>query len=690
MRTILSIFKGDICSVSRRFFALAIIVAISVLPALYAWVNIYANGNPYANTGEIQIAVASLDPGLDLEDGSHINMAEEVEEDLKKKDTIGWQFPDTAEEAIEGTKSGRYYAAIIFEDNFTYNMFHFEQALLDEKEPLTYYENAKRNAVASKITETAASTVQESIKTKYLEAVFGQIFDETNELADDLEEGDTADSIIAQLKDLKKTLKAYDDAITSFTGKSAKIHSGISDAEKKLSRTRKAASASASDAGSDLANARSTLAVLKKVLENRESRIEKKRSALEKTVNKLNQAGLSEEERAALRQKAARQANDLKSDLEGFMSVFPESGGSASVRAVRAVLKSMIDGVDTLAESLNEPSALSVINEDLKALSQKSLSQSIGSMINTIDRTLDLMEPLMRSMSSMLDDINPVLDSADRTVSELDASLLQMQAMFRAASDRIDDILDKVNAVTADERLDLLIDLLGGDAEAYAKFFSSLVDVEVQEVYSVASYGAAMAPFYSVLAIWVGGVILVSILKTHIDRQKYPDATEAQAFFGRFLLFFLIGQAQAAVIVAGDIFLLHCEPVHPWLMWFAAAVTSFVFVMLIYALTLSFGDIGKAIVVVVMVLQIAGSSGSYPIEILPPIFGKIFRFFPFPYAINAMREALCGTYRHDYAIYLGELLLFAVVALVIGLLIRRPFIGMDNFVSEKIEETEVL
>ena len=236
----------------------------------------------------------------------------------------------------------------------------------------------------------------------------------------------------------------------------------------------------------------------------------------------------------------------------------------------------------------------------------------------------------------------------------------------------------------------MLIDLLGGDPEAYAEFFSSLVDVDVEEVYSVASYGAAMAPFYSVLAIWVGGVILVSILRTHIDREKFPEATEAQAFFGRFLLFFLVGQMQAAVIVAGDIFLLNCQPVHPWLMWISAAVTSFVFELLIYALTISFGDIGKAIVVVIMVLQIAGSSGSYPIEILPPVFGKIYKFFPFPHAINAMREALCGTYRHDFVIYLAYLLIFAVVALAIGLLIRKPFLGMNNFVSEKIEETEVL
>lgn len=690
MRTILSIFRNDIGSVCRRFFALAIIVAISILPALYAWVNIYANGNPYANTGEIQIAVASLDPGLDLEDGTHINMAEEVSEDLRTSDKIGWQFPDSAKEAVEGVESGKYYAAVIFEDNFTYNMYHFEQALLDDKAPLTYYENQKRNAIAPKITETAATTLQQSIKTKYLERVFGFIFDETNEIADELSEGETVDDVIARLEDLRDTLRAYDAAISAFTGKSGKIHSGIQDAKTRVSKASKTADNSASNAGSDLRKAKNTLEVLDKILTNRENRIEKERSALEKILDKLNIEGISDEEKEALKEEAADMANVLKSDLEGLLALFPESDGSASVTAIRAVLSSMISDVDTLTESFSDPKALPTIMDELKKMSQHSLKDSVESLISTLDRTANLMEPLMKSMSSMLGNLNPVLDSADMTVSELNSSLIEMQTVFSAAADKIDDIIARVEEVSDSDKLDLLIDLLGGDPESYAKFFSSLVVVDVEEVYSVASYGAGMAPFYSVLAIWVGGVILVSILKTHIDRKKFPNASGAQEFFGRFLIFFLIGQFQAAVIVAGDIFLLNCQPVHPWLMWFSAAVTSLVFMLLIYALTISFGDVGKAIVVVVMVLQIAGSSGSYPIEILPPVFGKIYKFFPFPHAINAMREALCGTYRHDFARYLSTLLIFAVLALVIGLVIRKPFLGMNRFVSEKLEETEVL
>ena len=164
MGSVIKIFANDVKSVSKHFFAMAIIVAISVLPALYAWVNIYANANPYVNTGNIQIAVASNDPGIDLDDGKHVNMAEEVFDELHESTSIGWQFPKTPDEAIQGVRSGKYYAAIIFEDNFTYNMYHFEQALLDDKAPLTYYENAKKNAVASKI-RRCLSITESSINT---------------------------------------------------------------------------------------------------------------------------------------------------------------------------------------------------------------------------------------------------------------------------------------------------------------------------------------------------------------------------------------------------------------------------------------------------------------------------------------------------------------------------------------------
>ena len=693
MKDIFRIFANDIRSVSKQFFAVAIALAISILPALYAWVNIYANGNPYVNTGNIRIAVASNDKGITLDSGEHVNMADEVFDELKESKSIGWQFPESSDEAIEGVKSGKYYAAIVFEDNFTYNMYHFEQALVDDREPLTFYENAKKNAVAAKISETAASTLQESINTKYLETVFKVVFEETDQLSDELQSDtdNTADSIIGQLTQFRNTLDSYSRSIDAFIGNSTNVKSSINSAENNLTANRSASKQDLSNARSNLARAQKTIGKLKKTLDSRMDKLDTRLDKLEKVIGNLQGVDPLTPEDAKT---AADQINDIVTELENLRAMLPDDGSISGADTLIATIDTMIeklsdirDGIDGMPDRVQE--FLAAI-DTVRTLQNDTLRPGFDEMLNNMDKTVEMMGPFVSSVSVMLDDIYPVLDATDDTVDSMDRSLLQLQKVLNSASDNIGDIIDKVNAADEDEKLQLLKDLLNGDPELYGKFFSSLVEVKTEEIYQVASYGAAMAPFYSVLAVWVGGVILVSILKTNADRKKFPGLSEAKYFFGRFLIFFLIGQIQAAVIVAGDIFLLDCQPVHPWLMWLSAAVTSLVFVMLIYALTLSFGDIGKAIVVVIMVVQIAGSSGSYPIEILPVIFSKIYRFFPFPYAINAMREALCGMYGYDYLLYLGGLLVFGVLGIVIGLVVRRPFIGMTKFVSEKLEETEVL
>ena len=670
---------------------MAIIVAISILPALYAWVNIYANGNPYVNTGNIKIAVASNDPGIDLEDGTHVNMAAEVSDELKESTSIGWQFPETADAAIDGVVSGKYYAAIIFEDNFTYNMYHFEQALLDDREPLTFYENTKKNAVASKITETAAATLQENINTKYLETVFSIIFDETKEVSDDLESGDAAESALAQLRQFRATLDSYDSAIGSFMSNSSDVQSAISDARSDLADTRARNRKSIDEAQKDLEAARETIESLTTTIEERLDSIDEKIDRLEEAIKELKgKDPMTPEQKQKIKDRTA----ELLADLEQLRTMIPDDSTLPSGETVGGAIDTMIETVKSLQENIeNLPDKADEILaaiDTIRTLEKSVLRPGFKTMIESMSKTVSMLGPFIGTISDMLDGVDPVLAATSDTVDSMDGTLGQLRKVFRSASDRIGEIIEEVENASEDERVEMLIDLLGGDSDLYGKFFSSLVDVEIKEVYSVASYGAAMAPFYSVLAIWVGGVILVSILKTHADREKFPGLREGQYFFGRWILFFLMGQIQAAVIIAGDIFLLGCAPVHPGLMFLSAAVTSMVFVTLIYALTLSFGDIGKAIVVVVMVVQIAGSSGSYPIEILPEIFSKIYKFFPFPYAINAIREALCGVYGHDLLIYLTELLLFGVVGLVIGLVVRRPFIGINEFVSEKIEETEVL
>ena len=199
-------------------------------------------------------------------------------------------------------------------------------------------------------------------------------------------------------------------------------------------------------------------------------------------------------------------------------------------------------------------------------------------------------------------------------------------------------------------------------------------------MYPVATYGSAMTPFYSTLAIWVGSTILVALVKVKASPKGLENVQSYQLYFGRYLLFFLLAQIQAAIIVAGDL----------WLFFLAASFTATAFSLLIYSLTLAFGDVGKAVCVIVMVLQIAGSSGTFPIELLPDTYQKIYIFFPFPYAIRAMREALAGMYGTAYMEALAKLSLFMIEGLLIGLVIRIPFVKLNHFVEERMEDTELM
>ncbi len=692
--TVFRIFFDDIKEICRHFFVLVILIAVIFLPALYAWVNIYANGDPYVNTGRIKVAVASEDPGIMQADEGYVNEADEIREELKDDDKLSWQFPETAEEAIEGARSGEYYAAVVFEKNFTYNMHHLDEALIAEEPSITYYSNNKKNAIAAKITDTVTGNLLKKINMRYLESVFGELFRDSGDLADTLDGEDAAEETLRELRKTRDALRDFNASIELFATTSDNITASLKTAGDKLDAARESSR-------SDLARAKASISEAKQAVKSMKETLKGDADQLEKTIAELQailaelKAAPDQETIQKLAGRALDRAEKILSILKGIRKLLPENSRSGAVKFLRDITDIMILNTEEMIQILQtDPTADIQGLEDAAAslmdMSSGDLEPAIDQLAADIRQALRVTKPLLKVADGMLDDIDPVLDTAGSTVISLDGTLLRLKTVLSSLEGQLDDIITEVESADEDERLSLLTELLGGDPDEYSEFFSDLVRVDKHEVYRAGSYGVAMTPFYSILAIWVGGVILIALLRTNVNRRKFPQITEAQGFFGRFLLFFVIAQFQAAVTVAGDIFILHCDPVHPGLMFLSAAVASLAFTMLIYAIVLSFGDIGKGIVVVIMVIQIAGSGGTYPIEVLPVIFGKIFQFFPFPYAINAMREAICGTYGHDYAVYLGELLIFGVVGVLIGLFVRRPFIGVHRFVTEKLEETEVL
>lgn len=687
MRNIWTVFKTDIRTLSKCFFACVVVVAIALLPSLYAWLNIYSNWDPYGNTGGISIAVASLDEGYTDEDGTYENKGDDVVADLREATSINWVIVDTEEEAKGGVESGDYYAAVVIDKQFSRNMFRM---LTDwtGKPAITYYENAKKNAVATKITDTAVETLKRSISENYLEVVIDGIMEQSNLLAADLTADDpeaAVKGVLYQAQDLLHACGRMMDAFETAGG------SGVSESS---AAALEAAVANINKNLPDGAQLQQTAAEIQMQLNTALARVER-------ALDRLNSAIENAPDQKETQQKlldAADTMDKTADALETWAAGLEDSGAEAgktqaeAARQTAAECRKTAKQLRALAESPDSADLLADCDALVKSIrtmvdkipvTSKALQKELDTVAGQVADTMEGMAALAGDAKAMKTALAETADAVGDTM-----------ALLRPATEKLltslESTIDDLEGLTKDEYMDTLVNILGGDPAVYGQYFPEMVQTSVNAVYPIANYGSAMTPFYTVLAIWVGGVILSSLIKIHARTEGLIDPKPAELYFGRYLFFFVLSQIQAAVIVTGDLYILKVQCLHPGMLYLTGALTAFTFSLLIYSLALSFGDVGKAIVVVIMVMQIAGSSGTFPIELLPAIYQKIYRFFPFPYAIDAMRECICGMYGNYYWQQIGFLLLFAAAALLIGLLVRRPFMGLNHFMEEKLEETELL
>ncbi len=687
MRNIWTVFKTDIRTLSKCFFACVVVVAIALLPSLYAWLNIYSNWDPYGNTGGISIAVASLDEGYTNEDGTYENKGDDVVADLREATSINWVIVDTEEAAKGGVESGDYYAAVVIDKQFSRNMYRM---LTDwtGKPAITYYENAKKNAVATKITDTAVETLKRSISENYLEVVIGGIMEQSNLLAADLTADDpeaAVKGVLYQAQDLLHACGRMMDAFEAAGG------SGVSESS---AAALEAAVASINKNLPDGSQLQQTAAEIQMRLNTALARVER---ALDRLNSAIENAPDQEETQQKLLDAADtmdKTADALETWAAGLEASGTEAGKTQAeaARQTAAECRKTAKQLRALAESPDSADLLADCDALVKSLrtmvdkipvTSKALQKELDTVAGQVADTMEGMAALAGDAKAMKTALAETADAVGDTM-----------ALLRPATEKLltslESTIDDLEGLTTDEYMDTLVDILGGDPAVYGQYFPEMVQTSVNAVYPIANYGSAMTPFYTVLAIWVGGVILSSLIKIHARTEGLIDPKPAELYFGRYLFFFVLSQIQAAVIVTGDLYILKVQCLHPGMLYLTGALTAFTFSLLIYSLALSFGDVGRAIVVVIMVMQIAGSSGTFPIELLPAIYQKIYRFFPFPYAIDAMRECICGMYGNYYWQQIGFLLLFAAAALLIGLLVRRPFMGLNHFMEEKLEETELL
>ena len=359
------------------------------------------------------------------------------------------------------------------------------------------------------------------------------------------------------------------------------------------------------------------------------------------------------------------------------------------------ILTALISVTDSASSAMNAAGQISPdMSKKIIAEQQKVDSlMKIASKGNILDSSvssqlaagLGQISQIMDSVINIYSKADGNIDSFASSISTAGVNLKDTKEMLGSLKTDLSSTIEKLNNIKNSGSYDMLLKVLGLDADSFGSFVASPVEIETEAIYPIATYGSAMAPFYTVLAIWVGGLILVAIIHVGVKPQKeHPDVKPYQAYFGRYITFFLIGQAQALLVTLGDLYYIGIQCVSPFKFWFAASVTSFVFTIFMYSLTVAMGNVGEALAVVIMVIQVAGAGGTFPIEVLPKVYQKIYEFLPFTHAMNAMRECVGGSYQLNYWKYLGYLCIYVIISLLIGLLFAIPC----RKLNEKIEKSK--
>ena len=708
------IFKRDILRLLKNPVALVITIGVCVIPSLYAWYNIVANWDPYGNTANIKVAVANNDQGTSNEYVGELNAGDETVSKLKENDQLGWVFTD-ADAAVEGVKSGEYYAAIIIPDDFSTNLTSMLTGTFTQPQ-LEYYCNEKKNAIAPKVTDTGAQTVEEQINETFVATVSETLVEKIQNAAGDLDAqgAETQGGILENVQRSNQALQDVRDALTGM---------------QKTIATSKEAGAKADETLSALSG---QIPSLVNALDKGDALLASARTSSRNFASSLNTAlshGLTQ------MGKASSNANVAVGKLSGAISAAggKVDGALADVQMViNDVNRIIIDireitGIDsglvlsaleeqlaelqTLKDALQDQStdiqnsagaiagavssldsatqqgisAMEGVQQDMASTVLPQLSQGMDSFSEVsgdLTGVVASLEPTIAQARGVLSQLTTTLDQASSTMSQADSSLEKLQGTLSTAA-------NDVAALRASESLDKLDEILGASSADLADFMSSPVTLTTKAVYPVSNYGSGVAPFYTNLALWVGGCVLIAIIKLEVDGEGIGAFTATEGYFGRWLLLVVLGFVQAFIVCCGDL-VLGMQCLRPELFVLAGIFTSFVYVNIIYALASAFKHIGKALVVILVIVQIPGSSGMYPIEMMPDFFQRLHPLLPFTYGISAMRETIGGMYGMDYAINLGVLAVFLAVALFIGVKLRTLMLNLNLLFDKELERTGVM
>lgn len=732
MKNSLNIYKKDLKNIATNWAAMILIGGLAILPSLYAWFNIAAMWDPYSNTGNLPIGIVNEDKGATVRD-QEINAGKEVVDNLKDNKSMQWHFTNR-KDAMDKVEYGDYFAIVIIPEDFSEKL---GTVLSDEPEKaqMEYYVNEKLNAVSPKITEKGASVIADEVSSKFVSTVNGIIFDLFNNLGIELE---------GNLPDIEK----FEDYIFTLEENLPEIHrmlnESLGDANSAgdiLNKAQGALPEAKEYTNTGLTTINQTLGYMNEAEERLNSIAPKvkedvakvqsitdqinqlldkaKESKIDINEGKKVQENIEQQLDNAIAtlntvEKALQQLQDTNAQLpppadeeaeaeEGKpsdqLSQEQIDQAISQTAELRQSLEQLRSDVNQMDQFLNNTEAASKVVDQIHQAAadtnikldefvkeyQNNIEPTILEEVGKAKGTLTGAKGILEEIQSTLPEVEKVLNSTQKNLKEGKGMLEYASGEFPYVNDKVKQLAEKIREVQKDTDINEIIQLLRNDPSAEQSFFEEPVLLNQNELFPIENYGTGMTPFYTVLAGWVGALLLISLLAVDVHNEGLY--TGRQIYFGRFFTFWTIGIVQTVVVTLGDLFLIGVNAKHPvWLVLFGLLVSS-VFILIVYSLVSVFGNVGKALAIVLLVLQISGSGGTYPVELLPKFFQVINPYLPFTYAVDLMREAVGGIVWGRALRDIGVLVFCGVLAIIFGAFLKEPINKKTKKFLEKSKES---
>lgn len=692
MKNIIEIFRNDIKEVFRKTNTWIIIVGLIFLPSMYAWPNILSSWDPYGHTNNIKVAVTSEDDGATV-DGKELNLGKSLVEGLKNNKNLDWQFVSNKQQAEDGVRIGDYYASIVVPKNFSQDMTSVSRTE-PKRATIEYTVNEKINAISPKITNSGASAIANNISKNFVETANGIIFEKLHEAGIKFEENlPSIEKAKEEIFKLNDNFSTYESTLSELIGKVEYGYNILNNVQNTLPEIDRVATNSimiADKAGITINNIQGFNERLLPIINNHLNVVEEVSKEANVIAKELQQKPDKTEEIKA-RQKAldnrlqasTERLQLVKNIFEYFNKLSSErlfnnqlervttlSNDITTIKEVNNNIYNKMDHYDEIADTVkeefvNKSARVNEVSSNMNSKLNVEVAPLISQVLSKAEVNIDKVSGIISGAQGELPAVERKLSETEVKISNAYGKLLSLQAQMPSAKSKIQKLTDEIKKADSEIDKNQLFNLLKVDYKQQAEFFANPVKLQENKLYHIENYGSAMTPFYTVLSIWVGSLLMSSLLTTKVEdeEKKYKPY---QKYFGRGLLFVIISLFQTLIITLGDMYVLGTQATSPYRFVLYALLISLLFSSIIYTIVCILGNVGKAVCIVLLVLQLGSSGGTFPIQMTSEFFQALYPKVPFTYSIGLLREAVGGVYIPAVERDIKILFIYLIIVLVGG------------------------